>query len=95
MVGIGPGYVPPLPASAVGPLALAWARLLRADARACDPAAELALPELARREGLAPGVDGVMRWRRYILPDGSRLRVSVGAIFGRRAFRLGWLAADD
>ena len=90
MVGIGPGYAPALPASAVGPLALAWARALRADARACDPAVELALSDLARRDGLARG-----RWRCYTLPDGSRLRVSVGAIVGRRAFRLGWAVADD
>ena len=48
MIGMGPGYAPRLPASAVGPLALAWARALRADARACDPAVELALPDLAR-----------------------------------------------
>lgn len=90
MVGIGPGYVPALPASAVGPLALAWARALRADARACDPAVELALPELARRDGLARG-----QWRRYILPDGSMLRVSAVEVFGRRAFRLGRAAAGD
>ena len=90
MIGMGPGYAPRLPASAVGPLALAWARALRADARACDPAVELALPDLARRDGIARG-----RWRRYVLPDGSMLRVSVGEVFGRRAFRLGMVSADD
>ena len=42
------------------------------------------------RDGIARG-----RWRRYVLPDGSMLRVSVGEVFGRRAFRLGMVSADD
>ena len=84
MSGSSGTYAPVLPASADGSLALAWVRALRADDQARDLARDLALPAVARRDGIQSG-----RWRRYVLPDGSLLLVSLGDVFGRRGFRTG------
>ena len=70
--------------------ALAWVRALRADARAADLGVPLALPSMARRDGIQSG-----RWRRYVLPDGTVLLVSPGEIFGRRGFRTSKGRDDD
>ena len=45
---------------------------------------------MARRDGIQSG-----RWRRYVLPDGTVLLVSLGEVFGRRGSRTSKGRDDD